>query len=214
MKFSAAILPALVAVASAQSLDIFPDCALKCIQDAVGTATKCDLADFACVCKSMDTLTAAATPCVLEKCGADVALSTSPPTVPVSPTHPWMTNPDPTIIDKVLPATKTFCEEVAAGGSGSSSASSSSSAVVTPSSTSSEAAEPTETDDGDDVESTTSAAPSAIVTPPSNSTTTGAGTSSAGETAKPTTPVQPGAAAGVTYIGSLAMLALGALAAF
>ncbi|KAK4138501.1 hypothetical protein BT67DRAFT_11580 [Trichocladium antarcticum] len=209
MKFSAAILPALVAVASAQSLDMLPKCSVPCIQKAVADTTKCEATDFACVCENMAALTGAATGCVIENCGIDVA------------------------INEVVPGTKTFCEAVAAGGGGGGDSSSSSSdppfeeSMTPPPTTKTEAPatteteapatteetpEPTQTDDGeeeeDDEEETASTAPSSIpTTPPASNATTTAGN-------PPTETVHPGAAAGVTYIGSLAMLALGALAAF
>jgi hypothetical protein len=77
MKYTTPIL-ALAAAASAQDLSIFPACSLPCITDAVGKATTCATTDFACVCSHIDAVQAAATSCVVEKCGADVALSTTP----------------------------------------------------------------------------------------------------------------------------------------
>ena len=78
MKYSAVIVAALAAVASAQDISIFPECSLPCILDAVSSATTCTATDYACICKNMDALTAAATGCVVDKCGADVALSMCP----------------------------------------------------------------------------------------------------------------------------------------
>ena len=82
---------ALVAVASAQSLSDIPGCAVPCIDEARASATTCSQMDFACICKSEEALTAAATTCVLKGCGAEKALN------------------------EVLPAVKTFCEKVAEG---------------------------------------------------------------------------------------------------
>jgi hypothetical protein len=90
MKYTAALLALAAAVASAQDLALFPECSLPCIIDAVGKETTCELMDFPCVCKSMEAVKTAATPCVVEKCGQDVALSTffsfsSPSFFPLSP---------------------------------------------------------------------------------------------------------------------------------
>ena len=81
MKYSAVIVAALAAVASAQDISIFPECSLPCILDAVSSATTCQATDYACICKNMDALTAAATGCVVDKCGADVALSMRSPSL-------------------------------------------------------------------------------------------------------------------------------------
>jgi len=100
MKFTYAAL-ALAALAQAQSRADIPACALPCLDDAVTKDTKCSTSDFACICKNFDAVQADATPCVIQKCGTDVA------------------------INKVLPATQKLCAAAAAGGSGSSSAQSS-----------------------------------------------------------------------------------------
>jgi hypothetical protein len=73
MKYSAVIVAALAAAASAQDISIFPSCSLPCIMDAISKATNCQTTDFVCVCKNMDALTSAATGCVVDKCGIDVA---------------------------------------------------------------------------------------------------------------------------------------------
>ncbi len=76
MKYTTAILT-LAAAVSAQDISVFPECSLPCIITAVGT-TSCEATDFACVCKNMDAIKTAATPCVVDKCGIDVALSAYP----------------------------------------------------------------------------------------------------------------------------------------
>lgn len=78
MKYSAVIAAAMAAVASAQNISIFPACSLPCIESAVTNSTNCQLTDYACICSNMATLTTAATPCVVEKCGVDVATSMFP----------------------------------------------------------------------------------------------------------------------------------------
>lgn len=78
MKYTTAIL-ALATAASAQDLSIFPECSLKCIQDAVPQASSCDVDDYACVCDNIDAIQAKATVCVVEACGSDVAIGTCLP---------------------------------------------------------------------------------------------------------------------------------------
>ncbi|ORY71392.1 uncharacterized protein BCR38DRAFT_328080, partial [Pseudomassariella vexata] len=72
MKYSFAA-AALVAVVSAQSLSDIPSCALPCIDSARTSVTSCAIDDYKCICDSKDALTGAATGCVLEACGAEVA---------------------------------------------------------------------------------------------------------------------------------------------
>lgn len=81
MKYSAVIVAAVAAVASAQDISIFPACSLPCILDAISSATNCQATDYPCVCRNMDALTAAATGCVVDKCGIDVATGKCNPPV-------------------------------------------------------------------------------------------------------------------------------------
>ena len=74
MKFSLAVL-ALIASVQAQSLSDVPSCALPCLDDAIESETDCKTTDLVCVCKDFDTVRSKATSCVIEKCGADVAIS-------------------------------------------------------------------------------------------------------------------------------------------
>lgn len=75
MKYSTVALAlAAASSASAQDISIFPECSLPCIIDGIGT-TSCEATDFACVCKNMEAIKQAATPCVVDKCGLDTALS-------------------------------------------------------------------------------------------------------------------------------------------
>ncbi|KAL2134567.1 hypothetical protein VTI74DRAFT_11461 [Chaetomium olivicolor] len=200
MKYTTALLGLATLAAAAPDLSIFPSCSLECITSAVPKSTKCELTDFACVCKNMDAVKSAATPCVVEKCGVDVA------------------------INQVLPATEKFCKEVGSGGgsgSGSSSAppaaSSPSSAPPAATSSSSQEQKPTKTgtstapeptDDEDEPEHTSTGNPSSFITagPTASSapTKTGSGT-------KPTSSVATGGAAG--KVVGLGMAVLGAVAA-
>lgn len=71
---------ALVAVAAAQSTEV-PSCAVACIDNARASATTCSKEDVACICSNQAALSAAGTPCVLEKCGAEKALNEVLPAV-------------------------------------------------------------------------------------------------------------------------------------
>lgn len=82
MKFSLAIL-AVAAVAQAQTAASIPKCAVPCLDDAVKANTKCSTTDYACICQkaNFSAVQGAATGCVIEKCGSDVALSKVLPAV-------------------------------------------------------------------------------------------------------------------------------------
>ncbi|KAK8079085.1 hypothetical protein PG994_002892 [Apiospora phragmitis] len=80
----------LLAVVAAQSMSDIPSCAVPCIQSAAATSTSCTATDYKCICNDVDAIQGAASSCVLEKCGATVAMSA------------------------VVPAVKSFCEKVAA----------------------------------------------------------------------------------------------------
>ena len=99
MKYTSAVLALAAATATAQDISIFPECAMPCIIDAVGT-TSCETTDFACVCDNMEDIKGAATPCVVSKCGIDTALSTfySPTTLDLP--LPFVHN---TVADILLP---------------------------------------------------------------------------------------------------------------
>ncbi len=78
MKASVVLALAAAAVASAVdtcSLSSIPSCALRAIQSAVASNTKCAADDFPCVCSSQQAVTGAATSTVLKDCGEDVAIS-------------------------------------------------------------------------------------------------------------------------------------------
>jgi hypothetical protein len=78
MKFSLVAI-AFAAAVSAQSRSDIPECAIGCLDDVIKSKTSCSTDDYGCVCKNFESLQGDATPCVLEKCGADTALSTFPP---------------------------------------------------------------------------------------------------------------------------------------
>ncbi|KAM3513163.1 hypothetical protein MY11210_003188 [Beauveria gryllotalpidicola] len=100
-----AVVAALFALAAAQTSQDIPSCAKPCIDKAVKKGTSCSTTDYACICPHMSDLSGAATGCVVEGCGADVA------------------------VGEVLPAVKALCAaQGTATASASSSASSSSAA--------------------------------------------------------------------------------------
>ncbi|KAI1822758.1 hypothetical protein F4861DRAFT_374787 [Xylaria intraflava] len=115
MKYTFAAL-VLAAAVSAQSLSDIPACAVPCIDDARVKNTNCAASDYKCLCANINSLTTAATPCVISSCGADTA------------------------VNQVLPAVSAFCDKVKNGGGGTTASSSES---AKPSS-SSEAAPTTE----------------------------------------------------------------------
>lgn len=77
MKYSL-VAVALATAVSAQSLSDVPECAIPCLDDAITSETKCETTDLTCVCENFDDVRSAATSCVVEKCGADTALSMWP----------------------------------------------------------------------------------------------------------------------------------------
>ncbi|KAK7414342.1 hypothetical protein QQX98_006784 [Neonectria punicea] len=190
---------ALAAAARAQSRDDIPECAIDCLDEGIESETSCSTTDYTCVCKDFSKVQAVATSCVIDACGADVA------------------------VNDVLPAVQALCEAVESGGGESSAAETSAaetSAVEETSSaaaettsaaaeTTTEAAEPTTTTTeaveettSEAVEETTSAAAPPAATP--NATTPG--------TSEPTETTVTGAAAALGSIGGLAMLVLAAFA--
>lgn len=68
---------AFAAVVAAQSSSGLPECAIPCIRDATTSATDCTFGDYACSCEPANNaaIRAAATSCVIDACGVDVALS-------------------------------------------------------------------------------------------------------------------------------------------
>ncbi|KAI1102545.1 hypothetical protein F4804DRAFT_263744 [Jackrogersella minutella] len=174
---------ALAALASTQSLSDVPQCALPCIDSARTSSTNCSANDYACICKNKTAITAAATSCVLQDCGADIATN------------------------QVLPAVNAFCDAVESGNGGSSTssgptASTTASTTSTDSTSTSVSVAPTSATSSQAVMSTpdasvTSEAPTSIAA--SNST---ASYTNRNPTAIPT------AGAALTA-GSLAMLAVG-----
>ena len=74
MKYSVILATAFVAVATAQDLSAIPTCAVKCINDAVASTTSCTAGDVACICENKKAVVDAATACVLDACGFDVAV--------------------------------------------------------------------------------------------------------------------------------------------
>ncbi|KAL8372484.1 hypothetical protein RB595_002017 [Gaeumannomyces hyphopodioides] len=75
-----------------------PSCSLKCLQDAMTSATKCQPLDGKCICDrpNFEAIYNSGTACVLQACGSDTSLT------------------------QVLPGTYKYCEDVLAGASSSS----------------------------------------------------------------------------------------------
>ncbi|KAK7964209.1 hypothetical protein PG988_011183 [Apiospora saccharicola] len=80
---------ALFAFASAQDFSSIPGCAQPCLQSAIAT-TSCQMTDYKCICNDVSAIQSAGTSCVVDKCGADVAVS------------------------QVVPALKAFCAKALA----------------------------------------------------------------------------------------------------
>ncbi|KAG5973670.1 hypothetical protein E4U58_004608 [Claviceps cyperi] len=76
MKVSAVATAAMAGLVSAQNIFDIPGCALPCVQTAV-SKTVCFPTDFGCLCSKDNfiAMQAAATACVIEKCGANKAVS-------------------------------------------------------------------------------------------------------------------------------------------
>ncbi|KAK3350461.1 hypothetical protein B0H65DRAFT_88775 [Neurospora tetraspora] len=194
MKYSAVALAAFVAVASAQDISIIPSCALPCIDKAAESVCT-SKTDYKCICEKKDSLVSSATGCVIGACGADVALN------------------------KVLPATETFCKEVLSGAGSSAAPSSSAAATTAAPASSSAAAAPSSsaaaTTSAPAVVSSSAAAATTLA--PSSSVSAAPAPSSNGTVsmAPPasSSPAEAGAAV-AGYIGSFGVAALAALAAF
>ncbi|KAL2832676.1 hypothetical protein BJY01DRAFT_253831 [Aspergillus pseudoustus] len=87
MKLSALLAVTIATLAASQTINDVPKCALPCLDDAIKSKTSCGVKDYKCVCKeeNFNKVQGAATSCVIQKCGSDVALN------------------------QVLPATKKLC---------------------------------------------------------------------------------------------------------
>ncbi|KAK6836683.1 hypothetical protein PG987_007178 [Apiospora arundinis] len=96
MKYAFATAALVATVVSAQTLADIPACALPCLSDAVTKNTNCQVTDYKCICEHGDTLQSAAGSCVMDKCGAQEAVSTvlpalkgmRPPSSPAAPAPP------------------------------------------------------------------------------------------------------------------------------
>jgi len=105
MKYSLVAL-ALAAAVHAQTRADIPKCALPCLDDSITANSDCKTTDYTCVCKNFDAIRGAATSCVIDKCGADVALN------------------------KVLPATEALCKNQGSGSADTTSAAETTSAAA------------------------------------------------------------------------------------
>ncbi|OJJ61504.1 hypothetical protein ASPSYDRAFT_88047 [Aspergillus sydowii CBS 593.65] len=83
MKLSAIFAVGLASLAASQSINDVPKCAVPCLQDAVKSETNCGANDFNCACKgdNYKKVQSAATGCVIDACGQDVALEQVAPAV-------------------------------------------------------------------------------------------------------------------------------------
>ncbi|KAI0381240.1 hypothetical protein F5Y04DRAFT_86523 [Hypomontagnella monticulosa] len=185
MKYAVAAVT-LAALASAQSLGDIPQCAVKCIDDARASSTDCTATDYVCICKNKDTLTTAASGCVIGACGLDVATN------------------------QVIPAVNKFCDSVGSGSSTSGATSSASDTASSPASSTSVSATSAdnsvttgETAGSTSVSSPTSAA--SVTSVVSNGTISSTG--GIIPTSTNTTPIPTAGA--VSVAGSLVMVALG-----
>lgn len=70
---------ALFVLVSAQDLSSIPACAAPCLQSAVSSSTSCSMTDYKCICNDMDAIQGAGSSCVMDKCGAQVAMCMQPP---------------------------------------------------------------------------------------------------------------------------------------
>ncbi|KAL3457660.1 hypothetical protein BJX64DRAFT_292897 [Aspergillus heterothallicus] len=87
MKLTTLLTVTIATLAASQTINDVPKCAIPCLDDAITSKTSCAVKDYKCVCKqdNFDKVQGAATACVVQKCGSDVALK------------------------QVLPATKKLC---------------------------------------------------------------------------------------------------------
>ncbi|XXG99567.1 hypothetical protein Hte_005906 [Hypoxylon texense] len=175
----------LVAIASTQSLSDIPQCALPCIDDARTSSTNCAADDYACICSNQDVLTTAATSCIIQACGADVAAG------------------------QVLPAVNTFCDAVESGNSRSSASSgATASSTTTDTSTDVSSTTASQTVTSASITLITSATSTGLFTSNGTVTSTLSGSSASNApTSPPTAGATPTAGAASTT-GSLVMLAL------
>ncbi|KAF5003162.1 hypothetical protein FDECE_10276 [Fusarium decemcellulare] len=182
MKYSVAVLALVAAAVQAQTLADVPKCAIPCLDDAISSETDCKTTDLVCVCKNFDDVRSAATSCVIDKCGSDVA------------------------INEVLPATEALCKNPGSGGE--SSAAETTAAETTAAAVTSTKAPVEETtsapaEETTEAEETTTSVPPVISTPAATTSEPAAGTPS---------PSQVNGAAGLKSVGALAAIFLAALA--
>jgi hypothetical protein len=80
MKFTTLLAVAFATLAASQTINDVPKCAIPCLDDAIKSKTSCDVKDYKCVCKeeNFSKVQGAATACVVQKCGSDVALRMFP----------------------------------------------------------------------------------------------------------------------------------------
>ncbi|EGX88973.1 Extracellular membrane protein, 8-cysteine region, CFEM [Cordyceps militaris CM01] len=181
MKF--AIAAALFTLATAQTVNDIPSCAMPCLNEAITSKTSCQTTDIPCVCKNIAAVQGAATACVIKACGSDVA------------------------INKVVPAAEALCKANSGSSSASGSATGSSGSSSRSASTGSSSGSVATTT----AAATTAMAMTTMMTSiPCVSSTMGSMTAAGNQTYPTSVPVAAGAAglsAGFAAI-ALAVLAL------
>ncbi|ATY67354.1 Extracellular membrane 8-cysteine CFEM [Cordyceps militaris] len=164
MKF--AIAAALFTLATAQTVNDIPSCAMPCLNDAITSKTSCQTTDIPCVCKNIAAVQGAATACVIKACGSDVA------------------------INKVVPAAEALCKANSGSSSASGSATGSGSSSASASTGSSSGSVATTT-----AAATTAMAMTTMMTSiPCVSSTMGSMTGAGNQTYPTSVPVAAGAA--------------------
>ncbi|TPX14718.1 uncharacterized protein E0L32_005113 [Thyridium curvatum] len=210
MKFLNALVLSAASLVAGQVLlkDYFPQCSITCLENGARSSTTCDPSDGVCVCvfDNYVKIVDAATACVMQACGSDVAVTQ------IFSEHEAQKNLDSYLpdrqntilttllstVDKVLPAADTFCKAVTKSAQEGGASATSAPSAANGSSGASASATPTGT------------AQSSSKPVSSSQAATGAG-GSGSQTSSSTAPQKTnGAAKGSA--GYVAMLGLGALA--
>lgn len=186
MKYALAAI-ALAAIAQAQTLADVPECAIPCLDKSIKDNTSCETTDLACVCENFDKVQGDATSCVVEECGAEVALN------------------------EVLPAAQKLCENPPAAGGSSSAPASEAPATSAAAATTTAVEAPSSDYPAPEPETTSSVVSVAPVPLPTPEETTTVVVPPAETDAEPT-PVPTAGAASLGSMGALAMVVLGAIA--
>jgi hypothetical protein len=70
----------LVTLSATQTINNVHKCVIPCLNNIIKSKTSCNIKDYKCVCKdkNFSKVQGAATACVVQKCGLDVALRMFP----------------------------------------------------------------------------------------------------------------------------------------